>query len=142
MAGVHSLLLHAGITTNESFNGQCIEHFISYDNAADRIKRDSYPGHKLRKVRCVLTNVLFLPLTKIGGHLEDSIGGWQGIEFSQARENIYRQLARASPVFKDVTTIDLRQHVSALPRDDVTENRRHFRGGDEVALFTELRRAG
>ena len=142
MTDTHSLLLYSSIAANESFNRQCIEYFISNDNAADRIRRGPHPGHKVRKVSQVLVNVLFLPLAKVGRHLEDSISGWQRMEFSQAREYIDRKLARASPVFKDLTTINLREDLSALARDDVAENRRHFRGGDEITPFTELCRTG
>jgi hypothetical protein len=76
----------------------------------------------VRKIGHLLVQAFFLPLTKVGRYFEDSIRRRQGIQFGQTAENVDGQLAATRPVFKNFATIDLREHFSALARDDASED--------------------
>ena len=104
--------------------------------ANSRSQRWRQPSHRLG-----------LPLTQLRGHLDNGVGIRQFAQFGKALQHLDSQGSTAGAVFHQGERrarghAQIPEHFGHLPRETVPEQRRDFRGGNEIASRPELARTG
>ena len=117
-----------------------VEHFIGQNQTAKTVRQRIEPDHARQQLRRFRRQQGALSVTQVGTEFKNPVLRRQTFATLQFAQQIERQTTAAGAEFQDVAA-GLHQHGFGGTRQRATEQRRHFRRGDEITGRAELGRA-